>query len=116
MSKNIRIQGRLVAHSKLSVTSAILFVAIAICSIAVVPKLTAGSAASVVATVGVGSSPFGVGVNPNTNRIYVSNRSSNNVSVIDGSTNTVIATVGAGTIPFEVGVNPTTNRIYVANQ
>ena len=68
-----------------------------------------------VATVPVGSHPMGVAVNPNTNRIYVANTWSNNVSVIDGDTNTVVATVPAGDMPRGVAVNPTTNRIYVAN-
>src|SRR5258706_10716 len=72
-------------------------------------------AASVIATVPVGVNPFGVGVNPTTNLIYVSNQNSNNVSVIDGITNTVVATVGVGNIPNGVGVNPNTNFIYVAN-
>jgi YVTN family beta-propeller protein len=72
-------------------------------------------AQSVIATVNVGTRPDGVGVNATTNRIYVANRTSNNVSVIDGTNNTVSATVTVGTTPFGVGVNATTNRIYVAN-
>ena len=55
-------------------------------------------------------------VNPNTNRIYVANHDSNNVSVIDGASNTVVATVAVGTGPYGVAVNPNTNRIYVANE
>ena len=54
-------------------------------------------------------------VNPNTNRIYVTNDSSDNVSVIDGASNTVVATVAVGSYPHGVAVNPNTNRIYVAN-
>ena len=54
-------------------------------------------------------------VNPNTNRIYVANYGSNNVSVIDGASNTVVATVAVGSDPDGVAVNPNTNRIYVAN-
>ena len=82
---------------------------------------------TVVATVPVGSSPFGVGVNPATNRIYVANSATvldangvpiSTVSVIDGATNTVAATVpvsgGLNPSTKGVGVNPTTNRIYVA--
>jgi YVTN family beta-propeller protein len=73
------------------------------------------SAQTVVATVTVGSFPFGVAVNSSTNRIYVTNAMSNNVSVIDGATNTVVATVPVGNSPYQVDVNPSTNRIYVAN-
>jgi YVTN family beta-propeller protein len=74
------------------------------------------SAQSVVATVAVGSSPQRVAVNPTTNRVYVSNNGSNNVSIVDGSTNAVIATTPVGSKPMGVAVNPTTNRVYVANQ
>ncbi|MGD0766168.1 MAG: YncE family protein, partial [Dehalococcoidia bacterium] len=59
-----------------------------------------------------------VAVNPSTNRIYVANYNSNNVSVIDGAGNTVVATVAVvagGNGPEGVAVNPNTNRIYVAN-
>ncbi|AOT69338.1 DNRLRE domain-containing protein [Geosporobacter ferrireducens] len=50
------------------------------------------------------------------NRIYVANRFSNNVSVIDGMTSSVIATIPVGNNPsFAVKVNPITNRIYVSN-
>ena len=54
-------------------------------------------------------------VNPNTNRIYVANYYSNNVSVIDGAGNTIVATVPVGNSPWGVAVDPNTNLIYVAN-
>lgn len=63
----------------------------------------------------VGSGPFGVGVNPTTNRIYVANFGSHTVSVIDGNSNTVITKITVGNNPVGVGVNPTSNRIYVTN-
>jgi CSLREA domain-containing protein len=69
----------------------------------------------VIATVPVESNAYGVGVNPVTNRIYVSNTWTANVSVIDGATNSVVATVGVGREPRGAGVNPNTNRVYVAN-
>jgi RHS repeat-associated protein len=72
-------------------------------------------AQTVVATVTVGTQPTAIGVNPTTNKIYVANHGSRNVSVIDGATNGVVATVTAGTYPTAIGVNPTTNKIYVAN-
>ena len=75
----------------------------------------AAAAPTVVATVGVGTNPYGVGVNSTTNRVYVTNSTGKNVSVINGSTNTVVATVGVGSGPIGVGVNPTTNMVYVAN-
>ncbi len=71
---------------------------------------------TVIATIPVGTWPlFGVGVNTITNRIYVANVGSNNVSVIDGATNAVVATVSVGDFPKAVGANPNTNRIYVTN-
>lgn len=70
---------------------------------------------SVVTTVGVGSSPQGVAVNPTGTRVYVTNHNSNNVSVIDTSTDIVVATIGVGTNPVGVAVNPTGTRAYVAN-
>jgi YVTN family beta-propeller protein len=76
------------------------------------------SAATAVATIPMGSgatSPMNVGVNPNTNRVYVANQVSNNTAVIDGATNTIITTVATGKRSIAVGVNPATNRIYIAN-
>ena len=58
---------------------------------------------------------MGISVNPTTNRIYVTNNGSGNVSVIDGANNTVVATVTAGVGPGGIGVNPTANRAYAAN-
>ena len=42
-----------------------------------------GATGSVMGAAAVGSSPGGVAMNPNTNRIYVANAGSNNVSVIE---------------------------------
>ncbi len=64
---------------------------------------------------GNGINPGGVGVNKTTNRIYVANETSNNVSVIDGATDLVIETIPVGSEPRKVSVNPATNRIYVTN-
>ena len=60
--------------------------------------------------------PFFVGVNPNTNKIYVSEFwQGYYVHVINGATDSVIATVDTtGSYTNGVGVNPITNKIYVA--
>ena len=50
-----------------------------------------------------------------TNKIYVTNSESDNVTVIDGATN-VTQTVGAGDDPTAVAANPVTNKVYVANR
>lgn len=48
-------------------------------------------------------------------RAYVSNFSSNNISVIDTATNAVLATVPVGENPGGVAVSPDGGRIYVPN-
>ena len=68
----------------------------------------------VTAAVDVGNAPNAVAVNQATNRIYVSNLNSNNVTVIDGSNNST-AVVNVGTGPRAIAANPITNKIYVAN-
>lgn len=67
----------------------------------------------VIATIPVQNNPNGIGINPNTNMIYVSNYGNNTVSVINGETNTVVNTISGIQFPFGVAVNPTTNMIYV---
>ncbi|HEX3822581.1 MAG TPA: hypothetical protein VHW45_19775 [Candidatus Sulfotelmatobacter sp.] len=63
----------------------------------------------------VGTVPGRIAVNQTTNRIYVTNLNSNNVSVIDGESDTVIATVPVGMSPSDVGINSVTNLVYVAS-
>src|SRR4051812_40146021 len=48
----------------------------------------------------VGGAPFGIGVNPVTNRVYVTNAGSNSVTIIDGATSTVVGS------PVMVGATP----------
>jgi YVTN family beta-propeller protein len=76
------------------------------------------SAQTVIDTIKLGEAgyqPFGIAVNPSTNRIYTANEANNTVSVIDGATNSIVATVSVGSGPCGVAVNPNTNRIYTAN-
>ena len=61
------------------------------------------------------SQPGAIAVNPVTNKIYVANRGSANVSEFDGATNTYIATIAVGTSPESIAINSVTNTIYVAN-
>ena len=63
----------------------------------------------------MGSTPVGLAVNPVTNKVYVANRNSATLGIIDGDTlGTSSVSVGGG--PNDVAVNPVTNKIYVANQ
>ncbi|HMH52046.1 MAG TPA: IPTL-CTERM sorting domain-containing protein, partial [Candidatus Acidoferrum sp.] len=69
----------------------------------------------VIATVTVGSFPFGVAVNPTGTRVYVANGGAGGgVSVIDTASNTVVATVP---VPSAAGIAITPNgaRAYVAD-
>src|SRR3989454_6089503 len=75
---------------------------------------------TVIATIPVGNDPAGIGVNYNTNMIFVANSGDmnnpgNTVSVINGATNSVVSTISVVSIPHGVGVSPTTNKIYVTN-
>ena len=54
-------------------------------------------------------------INRYTNRIYVANNSSKNVTVIDGASDTVVGTVATGNSPYDLAVNQNTNRVYLAN-
>ena len=74
------------------------------------PQVPAESPA-VVGTIAVGSKPWDVAVNPNTNRLYAANEASNDVSVIDEASGSVLATIGVGQGPSSLAVNPETNRI-----
>jgi YVTN family beta-propeller protein len=73
---------------------------------------------TVVATIGVGTNPYGVAVNPVTHRAYVANYGSMNVTVIDAATNTVVATVPtiSADTPYGIAVNPNNNMIYVTEE
>src|SRR3954453_12530627 len=70
---------------------------------------------SVISTIPVGSSPFGVAVDPNYGLVYVANAGSNTVSVIDPTTNTVVATIPVGNGPFGVAINPFYGWVYMNN-
>jgi YVTN family beta-propeller protein len=72
---------------------------------------------TVVATVPVGSFPFGVAITPDGTHAYVTNQDSHTVSVIDTATNTVVATVPVGTesAPREVAITPDGTHAYVTN-
>jgi len=56
-----------------------------------------------------------VGVSPDGSRVYVANRSSSTVSVIDTATNSVIGTVKVGKGPRAVVITPDGSRAYAAN-
>lgn len=50
------------------------------------------------------------------NKVYVVNQDSNNVSVIDTTTDTVVDTVAVGNLPRGSGVSPNGTRVFVTNR
>ena len=69
---------------------------------------------TLIATVPVGMGPHVVVCNPSTNKWYVGNQDSSNLTVVDGAT-FATATIDLGYAPFDAAVNTTTNRIYVSD-
>ena len=70
---------------------------------------------TVITTIPVGQSPFGLAVNPNGTLVYVVDEASNDVDVISTSTNTVIDTIEVGNDPECLAITPDGTRGYVAN-
>jgi YVTN family beta-propeller protein len=70
---------------------------------------------AVVATIPVGTTPYGVAYNSKTNEIFVSNHGSNTVSVISDSSNSVVATIPVGTTPAGLTYDSGKGEIFVTN-
>ena len=73
---------------------------------------------TVVATVPVGTNPYGIAITPDGTRAYVANSGAidyNAVSVIDTATNTVIAHIPAGETPTGIAITPDGTRAYVTD-
>jgi uncharacterized repeat protein (TIGR01451 family) len=70
-------------------------------------------------TVPIGSFPSGVGINPNTNHVFVANAGDGTISVIDGSSNTVntisdpFGSIVASLDLNAIAVDPGFNEVYV---
>jgi YVTN family beta-propeller protein len=65
-------------------------------------------------TISTGDGSSNIAVDPVTNKVYVTNKLSNDMTVIDGATNST-ETVEVGENPVELAVNPVTNKVYVIN-
>jgi len=70
---------------------------------------------------GHGLGTWGLAVNPNLNRLYVSNRDTGTVTTLDGNNNyaliaeqTVSPCESASSAPYGLGFNPVNNKLYVA--
>jgi DNA-binding beta-propeller fold protein YncE len=70
---------------------------------------------TIVGKVGVGEQPWGIGVNPNDGYVFVTNRESNDVSILLNGA--LLATVEVqGKDPFALGVDTNNNDIYILNR
>src|SRR5262249_20935607 len=68
----------------------------------------------VISPIANGSGIYALGVDPQTNSIYVANEANNTVSVINGSTSHIMAKINVGKSPVSIAVGK--DKIYVANQ
>ena len=68
-----------------------------------------------VATVGVGTCPYGVAITPDGTRAYVTNFCSNSVSVIDTRATRWLPRSGLGRVSRGVAITPDGTRAYVTN-
>ncbi|HXE90310.1 MAG TPA: YncE family protein [Terriglobales bacterium] len=63
-----------------------------------------------------GLAPVSIAPLPDGTRVYVANRDSNNVTVINASSNTVARTVAVGTRPVSLDAASDSTKVFVANQ
>ena len=96
------------------VAAAALALPLAASGIAAAPASAAGGY-RVTHTIPVGSSPYGVAVDPAAGTAYVPNYGDGTVSVIDEATNTVTRTIPVGSGPYGVAVDPASRTVYVTN-
>ena len=73
------------------------------------------TASDTVSTIGTGQVPMAAAVNEVTNRVYVVNYGSSDVTVIDGAANRPVATIPVGLWPQQIAINARTNTVYVVN-
>jgi len=100
--------GRLTRHQMALAAS----VGLGIISLVVVLMVVITSSAG---TIPVDKGPWKVAVTPDGRHAYVTNYSSNEVSVVDTASNTVTATIPVDTGPWEVAVTPDGHRAYVTD-
>lgn len=75
-----------------------------------------GASDSVVATIPVGSNPYGVTVDEAQREVFVANYLSDNVSIINATRNVVAGSFPAGQGPVDVVWDATTGLLYVSNR
>lgn len=60
-----------------------------------------------------GGGSYGVAISPSTNALYVSNRVTNQLFVLDATTGSVIKSITLTQTPYALAVNPGTNHLFV---
>jgi len=94
--------------------AAIAVLAASIVSLGAAPGAQAATNPQVIATIPVGSQPWGVAVSPNGATAYVSNTASNSISVIDLSSMSVTSTIPSINAPLGVALTPDGAQVYVS--
>jgi YVTN family beta-propeller protein len=102
--------GRLARHQMVLAAATLVII-----SLVVVLVVVSTRSITPAATIPVGTGPWGVAVTSDGRHAYVTNSSSNNVSVIDTASNTVTATIPLGTNPRGVAMTPDGRHAYITN-
>jgi YVTN family beta-propeller protein len=71
---------------------------------------------TVITTIDLPNFPHGIALNPDTNRLYVTQLATDTVEVIDTTTNTVVKTITVGAEPEFIGLDTIRDRAYVTNR
>jgi YVTN family beta-propeller protein len=77
--------------------------------------VTVDSNLHVIKKIEVGKTPWGAALTPEGAQLYVANKGSNNVSVINTASGIVTGSIPVGTAPWGLGINPSGMLAYVAN-
>ena len=93
----------------------VLFIGVFIIVLIIASPVGKALGESVIAVIPVGEFPHAFEFNPYNNNIYVANRDSGTVSVIDSTTNKVIKNITLGGSSGPLKFNPSNNYTYVAN-
>lgn len=68
---------------------------------------------NIVATIGTGGRPEGVGINPEGARAFIANAATNELHVVDTAAQAIIANLSVAAGPSAVVLNPSGSRVYV---
>jgi YVTN family beta-propeller protein len=94
-------------------TTALIFLALLVLTSALVPF--AHAQPTVVATVKVGATPYGVAYDSAKGEVFVSNSNGNTTSVISDSSNAVVATVAVGSTSYGIAYDSAKGEVFVGN-